>query len=78
MMCVHRVPVLISTWPLQASDSSEAEFVLKLCHGSLSEELRTQNTKGLRKTETIKKRNKINTKKINIFLNYGFTKCGKL
>lgn len=52
-MC--RVPVLILAWPLQASDSSEAEFVLKLCHGSVSEESRTQNTKGLRKTITILK-----------------------
>lgn len=57
MMCVRRAPVLISAWPLQTSDNSEAEFVLKLCHGSLSGELRTQNTKGLRKTETILERN---------------------
>lgn len=52
-MCVCSIPVLISAWPLQASDSSEAEFVLS--YESLSEELRTQNTKELSKTVTILK-----------------------
>lgn len=74
-MC--RVPVLISAWSLQASDSSEAEFVLKLCHESVSEEFRAQNTV-TEKNHNDFKRNKINTKKVNMFLKDAFTKCDKL
>lgn len=69
--------MLISAWSLQVSDSSEAEFVLKLCHGSVSEEFRTQST-GTEKKHNDFKRNKINTKKVNMFLKDAFTKCDKL
>lgn len=41
-MC--RVNALISTQLLQTSNRSEVEFVLKLLHASVSEELGTQNT----------------------------------